>query len=100
MCEYDMGHAPDGRRPVGHEGRVAGEERINQHGLAGEIEPEGRVAIPGDLHEGGPWLRRVEIGSAGANIRHRTSRSTLLRSSLAKPEPTSRRKTPSGRPRS
>src|SRR3984893_18930496 len=56
MGQHDMGHAPGGRSLVGHESRVAGEERINQHGLRGEIEPKGGVAIPGDLHDGGPWL--------------------------------------------
>ena len=44
-------HALDRRRLVGDEGRIAGEERIDQHGLAAEIEPERRMAEPGDLHD-------------------------------------------------
>jgi hypothetical protein len=37
---------------------------IDQHDVAGKIEPEGGVAEPGDLHDGHP-LRVRETGSAG-----------------------------------
>jgi hypothetical protein len=62
--QHDMGDALDRRLPVRNEGGVSGEERIDQHGVAGEIEPEGGVAKPGDLHDGHP-LRVRETGSAG-----------------------------------
>ena len=50
MRQHDMGDALDRRVPIRGEGRVAGEERIDEHGLAGEIEPESGMAEPGDLH--------------------------------------------------
>jgi hypothetical protein len=60
----DVGDALGRRLLVRDEGGIAGEERIDQHGVAGEIEPEGGVAEPGDLHDGHP-LRVRETGSAG-----------------------------------
>jgi hypothetical protein len=50
--EHDVGHALDGRRFVGDEGGIAGEERIDQHGMARKIEPKRGMAEPGDLHDG------------------------------------------------
>ena len=44
------------------EGRIAGEERIDQHRLAAEIETEGGMAKPGDLH----WIT-MSVLLAGAN---------------------------------
>ncbi len=32
------------------EGRIAGEKRIDEHDLVGEIEPECGMSEPGDLH--------------------------------------------------
>src|SRR5262249_55258311 len=52
--EHDMGDALGGGRLVGHEGRIAGEERIDQHRRLAEVEAEGGMAIPGDLHGGSP----------------------------------------------
>ena len=50
-CVSTMCFTPfDRRRLVGDEGRIAGEERIDQHRVAAEIEPESRMAVPGDLH--------------------------------------------------
>ena len=53
VSEHDVGHAFDGCGLVRDEGRIAGEERIDQDCLAGEVESKGGVAIPGDLHAGG-----------------------------------------------
>src|SRR5262249_8051840 len=50
--EHDVGDALDRRRLVGDKGRVSGEERIDQHRVLAEVEAEGRVAVPGDLHVG------------------------------------------------
>src|SRR6185312_11818192 len=50
MRQHDMGNALDGGRLVGHERRIAGEERVDQHGGLAEVEAEGGVAVPGDLH--------------------------------------------------
>ena len=52
MGEHDVGHTFDRRRLVGDESGIAGEERIDQHGLPREIEPERGMAEPGDLHDG------------------------------------------------
>jgi hypothetical protein len=46
-----MGHAPDGGGLVGDEGRIALEERVDQHGVTGKIETKGGVPEPGDLHD-------------------------------------------------
>jgi hypothetical protein len=72
-----MGDALDRRLPVRDEGGIAGEERIDQHGVAGEIESEGGVAEPGDLHDGHPCVsgkrarrehspRAAEINATGS----------------------------------
>ena len=36
---------------VGDEGGITGEERIDQHHVAGKVEAEGGMAEPGDLHD-------------------------------------------------
>jgi hypothetical protein len=55
--EHDVRDILDSRRLVRREGRIAGEERIDQHRPAGEVEAEGGMAIPGDLHRVRPVLR-------------------------------------------
>jgi hypothetical protein len=75
--EHDVGHALDGGRLVGHEGRIAGEERIDQHGLAGEVEPEGGMAVPRDLHDGDPRLDGARV-VAEHTLRHRKINATRL----------------------
>ena len=50
--QHDMCHALDRGRLVGDESGIAGEERIDQNRLAGEIETKSGMAIPGDLHDG------------------------------------------------
>src|SRR6266496_2564736 len=62
--EHDLADALDRRGPVRDKGRIAGEERIDENGFAAEIEPECRMAVPGDLHGvllllGGPF-RSIE----------------------------------------
>ena len=42
--EHDMGDALDRRGLVGDEGRIAGEEGIDQHRVAGKIETKGGMA--------------------------------------------------------
>jgi hypothetical protein len=56
--QHDMGDALDRRLFVRDEGRISGEERINQHHMAGEIQPERGMAEPSDLHGGRPLPRR------------------------------------------
>ena len=62
--QYDMGDTLGRCLLVRDEGGITGEERVDQHGVAREFEPEGGVAKPGDLHDGHP-LRVRETGSAG-----------------------------------
>ena len=56
----------DLRLLVALEGRIAGEERIDEHGLAGEIEPESGMTEPRDFH-GNPRFRHIRWGASGAD---------------------------------
>ena len=51
MGEQDVRDALCDLRLVALETRVAGEERIDEHGCAGEIEPEGGMTEPCDFHK-------------------------------------------------
>jgi len=51
MREHDLRDALHGGSLVGHERRIAGEEGINQHRVAGKVEAKGGMAEPGDLHD-------------------------------------------------
>ena len=78
MGEDDVGHAANRRRLIGHEGRVAGEERVDQYGLAGEVETESGMAVPGDLHGG----QVLGCEMVGRKIRDATPRSTRERRNI------------------
>jgi hypothetical protein len=54
--KHDMGHIRNRRGAVRNEGRIVGEERINQHRLAGEVEPKGGMAEPRNVHRITPLL--------------------------------------------
>jgi hypothetical protein len=49
--EHDVLDALDRRGFVRNEGGIAGEERIDQDGVPGKIEPKSGVAKPGDVHD-------------------------------------------------
>jgi hypothetical protein len=49
--DQDVGRPLDELVAVALEGGVAGEERIDQNALVGEVEAKGGVAEPGDPHE-------------------------------------------------
>src|SRR5581483_12098936 len=50
VSEQDMADALHRRCAIRHESRIAGEERVDQHGLAFEVETESGMPVPGDLH--------------------------------------------------
>lgn len=49
--EHDVLNALDRRGFVRNEGGVASEERIDQDGVTGKIEPKSGVAKPGNVHD-------------------------------------------------
>jgi hypothetical protein len=49
--EHDVLDTLDRRGFVLNEGGIAGEERIDQDGVPGKIEPKSGVAKPGDVHD-------------------------------------------------
>lgn len=49
--EHDVLNALDRRGVVRNESGIAGEKRIDQDGVSGKIEPKGRVAKPGNVHD-------------------------------------------------
>ena len=66
--QEDVAYALDRRVLVGDEGRVAGEERIDQHGHAVEIKAESGMSEPGDLHGKCPRLEYAAQAAARPRI--------------------------------
>jgi hypothetical protein len=60
--DENVGHTLADLVPVALEGGVAGEKRIDEHNLIGEIESECGMAEPGDLHEESSSLGSVKMG--------------------------------------
>ena len=63
MGEQDMVDGFDRRRLVRGESRIAGEEGIDQDSLAVEVQAEGGMSVPGDLHGGFLWRHPLENGA-------------------------------------
>jgi len=86
--EHDMFDAFASCRLVGDESWIAGEEWIDQHGIAGKVEAKGGVTIPGDLHG---WdlelagsrtrstiIARFVAEKRGSQVRHRIGSTFVL----------------------